>query len=125
VKWHCGSSSGAARLSGSAAKISEQINVSGQIWTADSDVLNLTSSQVGQMIFVCQPLDLGLFLKDVASMGSQLLNKKTLSFTSPSRRSSLRCGRQKNSPAPDFVEPAEPRSKIYRARRSCVKNSSR
>src|SRR5450759_4475000 len=62
-------------------KFLEQINVSGQhLDRLIRDVLDLTSSQVGQMNLICQPLDLLPVLSGVASMGSQLAEQKNLEF---------------------------------------------
>jgi DNA-binding response OmpR family regulator/nitrogen-specific signal transduction histidine kinase len=62
-------------------KFLEQINVSGQhLDRLIRDVLDLTSSQVGQMNLICQPLDLLPVLRDAASMGSQLAEQKSLHF---------------------------------------------
>ncbi len=62
-------------------KFLEQINVSGQhLDRLIRDVLDLTSSQVGQMSLISQPLDLIPVLKDTAAMGSQLADQKNLVF---------------------------------------------
>ncbi len=62
-------------------KFLEQINVSGQhLDRLIRDVLDLTSSQVGQMNLICQPLDLLPVLRDAALMGSQLAEQKSLQF---------------------------------------------
>ena len=62
-------------------KFLEQININGQhLDRLIRDVLDLTSSQVGQMNLICQPLDLVPVLQDVALMGSQLAEQKNLAF---------------------------------------------
>lgn len=60
----------------------EQIYTSGQhLDRLIRDVLDLASSQAGQMSLVCEPLDLILVLDDVVCMGGQLAQQKNLAFT--------------------------------------------
>lgn len=62
-------------------KYHAQIYVSGQhLDRLIRDVLDLASSQVGQMKLVCKPLDLLPVLQDVAAMASQLAEQKNLAF---------------------------------------------
>lgn len=62
-------------------KYLEQIYVSGQhLDRLIRDVLDLASSQVGQMSLIRKPLDLVPVIDDVASMGEQLALQKNLSF---------------------------------------------
>lgn len=62
-------------------KYHEQIYVSGQhLDRLIRDVLDLTSSQVGQMKLINRALDLLPVLQDAASMGSQLAEQKNLKF---------------------------------------------
>ena len=62
-------------------KFMEQIYVSGQhLDRLIRDVLDLASSQVGQMSLHCKPLDLRPVLEDVATMGGQLAKQKSLRF---------------------------------------------
>jgi signal transduction histidine kinase/DNA-binding LacI/PurR family transcriptional regulator/DNA-binding response OmpR family regulator len=59
----------------------EQIYISGQhLDRLIRDVLDLASSQVGQMNLVCEPLNLVPVLNDAASMCGQLANQKNLKF---------------------------------------------
>jgi signal transduction histidine kinase/DNA-binding response OmpR family regulator/DNA-binding LacI/PurR family transcriptional regulator len=63
------------------SKFLEQIYVSGQhLDRLIRDVLDLASSQVGQMSLICKPLDLVSVLTDVASMGEHLAQQKNLRF---------------------------------------------
>jgi signal transduction histidine kinase/DNA-binding LacI/PurR family transcriptional regulator/DNA-binding response OmpR family regulator len=62
-------------------KLMEQIYVSGQhLDRLIRDVLDLASSQVGQMNLICKAVDLIPVLKDVACMGRQLAEQKNLAF---------------------------------------------
>ena len=62
-------------------KYHEQIYISGQhLDRLIRDVLDLASSQVGQMRLISKPLDLVPVLQDAASMGSQLAKQKNLNF---------------------------------------------
>ena len=62
-------------------KYHEQIYISGQhLDRLIRDVLDLASSQVGQMRLISKPLDLVPVLQDAASMGSQLARQKNLDF---------------------------------------------
>jgi len=62
-------------------KYHEQIYISGQhLDRLIRDVLDLASSQVGQMRLISKPLDLVPVLEDAASMGSQLARQKNLDF---------------------------------------------
>lgn len=62
-------------------KYHEQIYISGQhLDRLIRDVLDLASSQVGQMKLICKPLDLVPVLQDVAGMASQLAEQKNLDF---------------------------------------------
>ncbi len=59
----------------------EQIYVSGQhLDRLIRDVLDLASSQVGQMSLVQQPVDLTQVLLDAGAMGKQLADQKNLTF---------------------------------------------
>jgi signal transduction histidine kinase/CheY-like chemotaxis protein len=62
-------------------KFLEQIYVSGQhLDRLIRDVLDLASSQVGQMTLISKPLDLRPVLDDVAGMADQLAKQKHLAF---------------------------------------------
>jgi AraC-like DNA-binding protein/ActR/RegA family two-component response regulator len=62
-------------------KYHEQIYVSGQhLDRLIRDVLDLASSQVGQMKLICKPIDLVPELQDAAVMGEQLAEQKKLKF---------------------------------------------
>lgn len=62
-------------------KFMEQIYVSGQhLDRLIRDVLDLASSQAGQMSLICKPLDLRPVLEDLACMGGQLAQQKNLAF---------------------------------------------
>jgi signal transduction histidine kinase/DNA-binding LacI/PurR family transcriptional regulator/DNA-binding response OmpR family regulator len=62
-------------------KYHEQIYISGQhLDRLIRDVLDLASSQVGQMKLISKPLDLVPVLQDVACMASQLAEQKNLEF---------------------------------------------
>lgn len=62
-------------------KFLEQIYVSGQhLDRLIRDVLDLASSQVGQMSLILKPLDIKNVLDDVASMGEHLAQQKYLHF---------------------------------------------
>ena len=62
-------------------KFLEQIYVSGQhLDRLIRDVLDLASSQVGQMNLISKPLELRPVLEDVACMGEQLARQKSLVF---------------------------------------------
>jgi signal transduction histidine kinase/DNA-binding LacI/PurR family transcriptional regulator/DNA-binding response OmpR family regulator len=62
-------------------KYHEQIYISGQhLDRLIRDVLDLASSQVGQMRLIRNPLDLAPVLEEVAAMGSQLARQKNLGF---------------------------------------------
>jgi signal transduction histidine kinase/DNA-binding LacI/PurR family transcriptional regulator/DNA-binding response OmpR family regulator len=62
-------------------KFLEQIYVSGQhLDRLIRDVLDLASSQVGQMNLISKPLELRPVLEDAACMGEQLASQKNLAF---------------------------------------------
>lgn len=62
-------------------KFLEQIYVSGQhLDRLIRDVLDLASSQVGQMSLILKPLDLRPVLEDVSAMGEHLAQQKNLRF---------------------------------------------
>jgi signal transduction histidine kinase/DNA-binding LacI/PurR family transcriptional regulator/DNA-binding response OmpR family regulator len=62
-------------------KYHEQIYVSGQhLDRLIRDVLDLASSQVGQMKLICKSIDLVPVLQDVVVMGEQLAEQKNLKF---------------------------------------------
>ncbi len=62
-------------------KFSEQIYVSGQhLDRLIRDVLDLASSQAGQMSLICAPLDLVPLFHDVVCIGNQLAEQKNLDF---------------------------------------------
>ncbi|MGE5224016.1 MAG: ATP-binding protein [Omnitrophica WOR_2 bacterium] len=65
------------------SKFLEQIYISGQhLDRLIRDVLDLASSQAGQMNLICKPLDLVPILIDTAAMGEQLAEQKNLQFRS-------------------------------------------
>ena len=62
-------------------KFNEQIYASGQhLDRLIRDVLDLASSQVGQMALMKKPMDIVSVLKDVEGMGRQLAEQKNLAF---------------------------------------------
>jgi signal transduction histidine kinase/DNA-binding LacI/PurR family transcriptional regulator/DNA-binding response OmpR family regulator len=62
-------------------KFLEQIYVSGQhLDRLIRDVLDLASSQVGQMTIVLKPVDLNSLLEEMSQMGTQLARQKNLHF---------------------------------------------
>jgi signal transduction histidine kinase/DNA-binding LacI/PurR family transcriptional regulator/DNA-binding response OmpR family regulator len=62
-------------------KYNEQIFTSGQhLDRLIRDVLDLASSQAGQMSLVCAPLNLSPLFQDVISIGTQLAGQKNLRF---------------------------------------------
>lgn len=62
-------------------KYNEQIFTSGQhLDRLIRDVLDLASSQAGQMSLVCAPLNLAPLFQDVISIGTQLAGQKSLRF---------------------------------------------
>lgn len=64
-------------------KFNEQIYISGQhLDRLIRDVLDLASSQAGQMNLICAPLDLTVVLQDAISIGNQLAEQKNLQFRS-------------------------------------------
>jgi signal transduction histidine kinase/AraC-like DNA-binding protein len=59
----------------------EQIHASAQhLDRLIRDVLDLASSQVGQLRLTCEPLDLGALLREVAVMGQQMAQDKRLEW---------------------------------------------